>query len=143
MKVLAVDWGERRMGFAVSDETATIAFPLAVVECGSEKQRKRAVLEKIDETGAGLLVVGLPLTLSGKEGESASQVRAFFTALEKACRIPALLWDERMTTVIAHRVQKEKGDGRGKKKRGGGLDSLASSVLLQSYLDFNKTNGGE
>lgn len=135
MKILAVDWGERRLGFAVSDETGRIAFPLSIVSCMGEKERTKAVLGKLTETGAETLVVGLPLTMQGKEGESAAAVRAFIRALEKSCAVPIVPWDERMTTDIAERASREKRGGK-RGKRHERVDSLAACVLLQGYLDF-------
>ena len=152
MRILAVDWGERRLGFAVSDETATIARALGIVECAGDKARRRAVREKLEETGAGLLVVGLPLTLGGIEGESAKEARRFAEALERSLQIPVRLVDERLTTSLAERVMRESG-GRGGKKRGkrgkkkGGekqrVDDLAASILLQGYLDSRKSDPGD
>jgi len=140
MKILAVDWGERRLGFAVSDETGRIAFPLSIVSCGSEKERRQAVLGRLAETGAETLVVGLPLTMQGKEGESAAAVRAFSRALESCCGVPIVLWDERMTTDIAERASREKRGGK-RGKRPERVDSLAACVLLQSYLDYLVSRG--
>ncbi|MFH1438921.1 MAG: Holliday junction resolvase RuvX [Pseudomonadota bacterium] len=147
MRVLAVDWGERRLGFAVSDETATIARPLGIVECGGDKARKKAVREKLEETGAGLVIVGLPLTLGGIEGESAREARRFAGDLERSLDVPVRLVDERLTTSLAERLMRES-NGRGRKKRGkkgekkGGekrrVDDLAASILLQGYLDSGK-----
>lgn len=138
MKILAVDWGERIMGFAVSDEAALIAFPLAEEECTGEKQRRRAVLGKVEETGAGLLVVGLPLTMRGTEGESAQAVKTFVESLRRSMTVPIVLWDERMTTDIAeHAARQSRPRGRRSRRRER-VDSLAAAVLLQSYLDSRR-----
>jgi putative Holliday junction resolvase len=138
VKILAVDWGETRMGFAVSDETASIAFPLAVEECAGEKQRRRAVVVKMEETGAELLVVGLPLTMQGTEGESAHAVKAFAESLRTSLAAPIVLWDERMTTDIAERAARQSRP-RGRRSRGKErVDAVAAAVLLQSYLDSRR-----
>ena len=147
MRVLAVDWGEKRLGFAVSDETATIARALGIVECGGDKARKKAVREKLEETGAGLVIVGLPLTLGGIEGESAREAKRFAEALERSLDVPVRLVDERLTTSLAERVMRESNGRGGKsrkkgKKKGGEkkrVDDLAASILLQGYLDSVKT----
>jgi putative Holliday junction resolvase len=138
MKILAVDWGKKRLGFAVSDETATIAFPHGVASCSGARAMRRVVLEKLKETGAGMLVVGLPLTLRGLEGESAREARVLFHSLEGACGVPVKMWDERMTTEIALQAARECGAGKRGGKRMERIDGLAASVLLQSYLDFRK-----
>ena len=138
MKILALDWGERRLGFAVSDESESIAVPAGVAVCGGEKERRRAVAEKIEETGAGLLVVGLPLTMAGEEGESAGRVREFVERRGAGLGVPVVFWDERGTTDLAERFSREPDSGR---RRGGGraakkpLDDVAACLLLQSYLD--------
>ena len=138
MKILAVDWGERRMGFAVSDETASIAFPLAVEECRGEKHRRRAVLEKMEETGAELLVLGLPLTMQGTEGESARAVRTMAESLRTSLSVPIVLWDERMTTDIAEQAARQSRP-RGRRSKGRErVDAVAATVLLQSYLDSRR-----
>jgi putative Holliday junction resolvase len=142
MRVLAVDWGEKRLGFAVSDENGRVAFPLGVVEYAGKRQGLGEVRRKLEETGASLVVVGLPLTLAGEEGESARKAREFFEALERSGPVPAALWDERMTTDIAQRVERECRGGRKKKrKRRPRVDGLAASVMLQSYLDFSAGGG--
>ena len=138
MKILAVDWGERRMGFAVSDETGSIAFPLAVEECRGEKQRRRAVMARMEETGAELLVLGLPLTMQGTEGESARAVRTLAESLRTSLSAPIVLWDERMTTDIAEKAARQsRPRGRGPKGRER-VDAVAATVLLQSYLDSRR-----
>ena len=147
MRVLAVDWGERRLGFAISDETATIARALDIVECHGDKARKKAVREKVEETGAVLVIVGLPLTLGGIEGESAREAKQFAEALERSLDVPVRLVDERLTTSLAERMTRAS-NGRGKKKsrkkgkkKGGQkkrVDDLAASILLQGYLDSQK-----
>jgi len=143
MRILAVDWGERRMGFAVSDETASIAFPLAVEECAGEKQRKRAVMGKMEETGAELLVVGLPLTMQGTEGESARAVRTFVESLRNSLAVPIVFWDERMTTDIAEKAARQSRP-RGRRSKGRErVDGIAATVLLQSYLDCRHPDGEE
>ena len=138
MRILAVDWGRKRLGFAVSDETATIAFPLDVVACSGARAMSRAVLDKLKETQAGMLIVGLPLTLQGVEGESAREARLLFQSLEGVCGVPARMWDERMTTDIALQAARDCGSGKKGGKGKARVDGLAASVLLQSYLDYRK-----
>jgi len=139
VKILALDWGERRLGFAVSDEGGTFSFPLEGAACGSEGEKRDAVLARLRETGAGKLLVGLPLTLGGEEGESARKVRRFVERFAGAFRVPVAFFDERMTTVLADRAAREgtggRGGGRGRRREEASTDSAAACLLLSGYLE--------
>ena len=136
MIILGVDLGKARTGLAVCDKGEILASPLRVVE---EHNRERLV-EKVGaaakETGAELLVVGLPRNMDGTEGESAQSARETAALLEKAAALPVRLWDERGTTVTAHGYLNET-NVRGKKRKAV-VDAVAATVILQSYLDSGR-----
>jgi putative Holliday junction resolvase len=123
MRVLALDHGSARCGAAVSDPSGTVATPLRAVERPDTKKGLAAVARLAEEAGAERIVVGLPLTLAGAEGEQAGRARTFAERLERRVSVPVELYDERMTTRLA-----ERSGGRGD------ADSRAAAHLLESYL---------
>ena len=136
---MGLDVGERRIGVAIADELGIIASPLTTVSRGSgdlAEVRNLAV-----ERGVDLLVVGLPTGLSGREGPQAAVVRAFAGDLEDAVgpSIEVAFWDERLTTAVAERVLRERGNRRGRGK--GEVDAVAAAVILQGYLEASRARG--
>jgi putative Holliday junction resolvase len=123
MRVLALDHGEARCGCAVSDPSGTLATPLAVVERPDSRRGLARLAALADELEAERIVVGLPLTLAGEEGEQAAATRAFAEGLRRRVRIPVDLYDERLTTRMAAAT-----GGRADE------DSVAAAHLLDSYL---------
>jgi putative holliday junction resolvase len=123
MRVLALDHGSARCGAAVSDPSGTLATPLRAVERPDTKNGLAAVARLAEESGAERIVVGLPLTLAGEEGEQALKARTFAERLAGKVSIPVALHDERMTTRLAERTGGQ-----------GDADSRAAAHLLESYL---------
>ena len=123
MRVLALDHGAARCGCAISDATGTLATPLAAVERPDTKKGLAHLARLAEETGAERIVVGLPLSLSGEEGEQARAARGFAERLERRVNVPVELHDERMTTRLAERFGGE-----------GDADSRAAAHLLESWL---------
>src|SRR5205814_1559353 len=103
-RLLGVDYGGRRVGLAVSDPTRTIAQGLPTVEARGISDAARLVAAEAARWDVSEIVVGLPLTLGGVEGEAVRAVRAFIHALERATRVPITTLDERFTSVIAERA---------------------------------------
>lgn len=127
-KVLGLDLGTKRIGVALG--TGTIATPYEVVERGRHLARIRELLE---ETGATMVVVGLPYSLDGSKGPAAEKIEAEVEQLRAQLDVPIELWDERFTTVTAHQSlmdQKMKADARRRV-----VDKVAAAVMLQSWLD--------
>jgi putative holliday junction resolvase len=123
MRVLALDHGSARCGCAISDPSGTLATPLEVIERPDSKKGLAAVARLVEEQGAERVVVGLPLTLAGDEGEQAEAARAFAERLDRRVKVPVELYDERLTTRLAERA-----GGTGEE------DSRAAAHLLESYL---------
>lgn len=123
MRVLALDHGAARCGCAVSDPSGTLATPLAVVERPDTRKGLAKIAALADELGAERVVVGLPLTLAGDEGEQAGEARAFADSLRDRIDLPVDLYDERLTTRMAAAT-----GGRADE------DSVAAAHLLESYL---------
>lgn len=132
-RIMALDVGEKTIGVAVSDELGIVATPLTtIMRTVSIKADMRRIEQMILLEKIGTLVVGLPLMLSGEEAVQAGKVREFTERLAKRLRIPLELWDERLSTVEAHRVMIETGQSREKRKKV--VDAVAAAVILRSYL---------
>lgn len=132
-RILGLDYGEKRLGFAVSDPTGMLATPLRVETCRSEDEAAKIVAEVCAETGAGQLVVGLPLNMDGSRGPQALKVLAFVERMKGRLSMPVTTWDERLSSRAAERVLIDAGTSR--KGRRGVVDKLAAQIFLQSYLD--------
>jgi putative Holliday junction resolvase len=136
-RLLAVDWGEVRIGLALSDESQILASPLeTLVRRRGKRFPMSRFLELIAEHGPSGVIVGLPLTGEGDEEESAVSARELAGALADRSGLPVELWDERMSTARALALIREQGGStRGRK---GDVDALAAAVLLQHYLDSRR-----
>ena len=132
-KVLGVDFGERRTGVAISDESRTIAFPRETLECPRVEQAAAAVARIAAAERVAEIVVGYPLNMNGTLGARTARTDEFLAELAKRTAIPLKKWDERLSTKIAEAVLIEAGTSR--EKRRGVVDKLAAQVILQGYLD--------
>ncbi len=137
MKTLAVDFGEARTGLAVCDPTGTLARPLPVIQKRSTAQTVQAILQAAKAEGAKRIVVGLPLNMDGTKGERALRCEQVADMLQAETDIPVELWDERRTTKSAADILSRTGTFG--KKRKEILDSVAAAVLLESWLQRQKT----
>ncbi len=134
MRVLALDLGSRRIGVAVSDPSGTIASPHAVLErTGDTRRDHRAVADLVAETGAEVVVVGLPLSMTGERGPAARAAAAEITELAAVLPVPVVTHDERLTTISAERSLRGAGV-RGARRRER-VDKVAAAVILQAWLD--------
>ena len=132
-RVLAIDYGERRIGLGLSDPPRTVASPAGYVTRRAGKRPPIAELvRRAEELEASAIVVGLPLDDSGEDTPRASEVRRIAAELARRTGLPVSLVDERYTTAAALRAVREMGGStRGRK---GDVDSLAATVLLQHAL---------
>lgn len=122
MRALALDYGAARCGCAISDPTGVIARPLPVIE----PPDPRVVAELVTEHSIDVVVVGLPIGLSGKEGAQAGRARAFRDDLANLVDVPVETYDERLTTKLAQRTARS--------GAGAAEDSIAAAHILESYL---------
>jgi len=132
MRILAVDWGERRVGLAVSDHSGTLASPLATLTVRDEKDALERVAQVAVVEEAEQIVVGLPLLLSGERGEAALAAEAFAARLAERTGLPVESYDERLTSALGERLLRESGTRRKRDKAQ--LDQSAAVSLLDSYL---------
>lgn len=138
MKILAVDYGDARTGLAVCDEMEMLASPLDTVYGAWQPKVAEQITEKAKACGAREIVVGYPLNMDGSAGERAIKCKEFAELLEASTGLPVHLWDERGTTVSAHRVLNET-NTRGKKRKAV-VDQVAAVVILQSYLEYRRNH---
>jgi putative Holliday junction resolvase len=135
-RILALDLGEKRIGVALSDESWTIARSFAVIKRTSRSADFKKIGQIIHEHNVQLLVVGLPILLSGKEGSKAAWARSYAQDLAIQCNIKVELWDESFSTVDAIESMRErKVSGRRQRQL---VDAVAAAFILQSYIDALK-----
>lgn len=130
MRVLALDYGSARCGCAVSDPTGVLATPLEAVAAPASRRGLARLRALVDELGAELVVVGLPLSLSGSDNAQTAEARAFAALLERSLPVSVELYDERFTTRLAARS-----GGRSSE------DSRAAAHLLEGWLARRQAAG--
>ena len=138
-RVLAVDWGARRIGLALSDPTGLLASGLPTLQVASRQQAIEQVSRVAREREAERIVVGLPLLLSGERGEAAREAESFAADLGVAAGLPVEMLDERLTSALSTRRIHETGM-RGAKARAR-VDQGAAIALLETWLDRARARG--
>ena len=136
MRILAIDHGEKHIGLAISDPTATIASPLKVIQHTSRLMDAAQVATLASENDAVLIVVGQSFDEEGRPNLAGRRAAKFAEALKGQTQIPVILWDESFSTQDARAVRIEMGVSR--KQRAGHMDELAAVMILKSYLDANR-----
>ncbi len=138
---MALDWGERRVGVALSDPSGRVATPRCVLDTLEVRRRGPSLMRLVEEASPERLLVGLPLTLSGEMGPQARKVRSEAGQLAHDLGIPLEFWDERFSSEEAQRIVWE--SNRTTRDARGSLDMIAASLFLQSYLDAQADPEGE
>lgn len=138
MRILAVDHGEKRIGLALSDPTATIASPLKVIKHVSRLLDAAQVADLAAENEVGLIVVGQSYDEDGNPNLAGRRAGRFAEELRNQTNLPIEMWDESHSTQIARAARIELGVSR--KKRAGHQDEFAAVVILQSYLEARRTS---
>ena len=149
MRIMAVDYGDARTGVAVSDESATLSGDAWVINSRCENETAQLLTDEVKKRGVSYIVVGHPKNMDGSIGPRAEKSERFAELLSSLCAvdigngngsvshdIKVVLWDERMTTMSAHRVLNDV--GKFGKKRKKTIDAVAASMILESYLDHLK-----
>ncbi|HEY0673012.1 MAG TPA: Holliday junction resolvase RuvX [Longimicrobiales bacterium] len=135
-RVLGIDFGERRIGLALSDPSATIAQPLPTLTRRIGKRPPiAAIVEIIQQNEVERVVVGLPLDLAGEETEWTLTVRNFADKLQQRAAIPVDFLDERLTSVQAERAVRASGLKKTEREQKARIDAAAAVLLLQTFLD--------
>jgi putative Holliday junction resolvase len=131
--VLALDIGDKRCGIAVSDAAGKIAMPVRVLPTNEVLSGSPAFKRIIQDYEPNLLVVGLPLSLSGEENQQAKRVKTLAERIASSLDLPLIFQDERLSSTEAKRILKEQGCTE--KEMRGKIDMIAASIFLQAYLD--------
>jgi len=129
--ILGIDFGQARIGVAISDELRMLAHPVETIPSASKAIERLATIAR--EKNVERIVVGVPRLMSGGLGSAAEAVMQFVEKIRKAVQCEVVTWDERLTTVAAHRALRD----AGKKTRAtrGYVDQVAAQMILQGYLD--------
>jgi putative Holliday junction resolvase len=130
--ILGIDLGEKRIGLAVSDSDASIAFPAGFIASHGRPRDLAALREVVEERGIVRIVVGLPIHLDGRASLGSQSARSFADALGAATGVPVDLLDERWTSQAAELSLSESKGGR--KQRREAVDAVAATLLLRTYL---------
>ena len=136
MKIMAIDYGDARTGIAISDSLGMLTGFTTVIHAYTADKVAAAIQDLIREHQVTELVMGFPKNMDGSEGPRAALYKEFAELLEKTCGMKPVLWDERRTTVDAHRILSQN-NVRGKKRKNT-VDAVAASLILEGYLSFRK-----
>lgn len=132
MRVMAIDYGDARTGVAVSDLTATLCGDAFTIQEWDPARLAARIAREAREREVGRLVLGLPRNMDGTEGPRAEKSRAFRALLEAETGLPVTLWDERRTSVDAHRILHA--GGKRMKAHKKQVDAVAASLILEGFL---------
>jgi putative holliday junction resolvase len=137
MRIVGIDFGERRIGVAAADDRTRLAIPVTTAEVRGDPVDELVLIAQ--EQRAEEIVFGLPLSLSGAEGPQSQHIREVVAALSERISIPIRLHDERLTSVQADRMSPPRKKGVSRAKAGSpGRDAVAAAILLQAYLDSQR-----
>jgi putative Holliday junction resolvase len=130
MRVMAIDYGKKRVGIALSDPLGVISQPLTTIKVKSQKALFGQILEIIQQSDVGLIIIGNPLSHKGEATKMSEQISRFMKQLKKMTDIEIKLWDERFTSQYAMNLMKE----IKVKKQKDLVDQVAASIMLDEYL---------
>lgn len=135
-RILCVDYGDVRSGLAVSDPLGMIAVGIGTIRAEGDRTLIARIQAEIEKYDIRLIVVGNPVNMDGSRGSRSQKAAAFAGKLSEATGIETELYDERCTTMEAHRIMNET-DTRGKKRKAA-VDTLSAQIILQNYMDSHK-----
>lgn len=133
---MGIDYGTKRIGIALSDPLRILATAYATLTHGPDLWQK--LRECVQSEHVEFVVLGLPLSLSGAEGQKADEVRAFAGRLKEELSLEVVFWDERFTTSLAHQYRLASGVSKKERRRKDVIDSAAAAIMLQGFLDSTK-----
>ena len=137
-RILALDFGRARIGAAISDELQLLAHPLETIP--ANEQALSRVTEIVRDKKIDHVVTGIPRRMNGQIGVAATEVLEFVEKLRAILPCPVVTWDERLTTAAAHRALRDA--GKKTRQTRGYIDQVAAQMILQSYLDSRRSEGG-
>ncbi|MBR0208187.1 MAG: Holliday junction resolvase RuvX [Oscillospiraceae bacterium] len=133
MRVMAIDYGDQRIGLAVSDPTGLLCGEAWTMQEWNMERASQRIAEEAARREVGTLVLGLPKNMDGSEGPRAEKSRTFAALLEADSGLPVVLWDERRSSIEAHAILHAAGKKEKIHRRT--VDAVAASLILQGYLD--------
>ncbi len=136
MVILSVDYGDQRTGLALCDKNEILASPVGVINQWNRDKLCDEIIKVATEKKAEQIVIGLPKNMDGSHGFRADACRELGEALKEKTHLEIVFWDERLTTVSAHKFLNET-NVRGKKRKDV-VDAVAANIILQDYIDFRK-----
>lgn len=136
MIMLSVDYGDRRTGIAVCDKNQILATPVCVINEWNADSLADKIIALAEEKRAEKIVIGLPKNMDGSKGFRADACEELGNIIKSKCSIPVVFWDERLTTVSAHKILSDN-NVRGKKRKAV-VDALSAEIILQNYIDSIK-----
>lgn len=132
MRTMAIDYGDARIGIAVSDLTGTLCGDAWTMEEWNMERASQRIACEAKDRDVGTIVLGLPKNMNGTEGPRAEKSRQFQALLEKDSGLPVVLWDERRSSIEAHAILHA--NGKKEKKHRSTVDAVAASLILEGYL---------
>ena len=133
MRTMAIDYGDARIGLAVSDLTGSLCGEAWTMQEWNMERAAARIAEEAKAREVGQLVLGLPKNMDGSEGPRAEKSRAFAALLEASCALPVTLWDERRSSIEAHAILHA--GGKKEKKHRAVVDAVAASLILEGFLN--------
>lgn len=133
---MAIDYGEKRVGLAITDPLGIISQPFLTIENKSQKKLIKRLKFIIQENSVGLILVGNPLSHNGQATKMSRKIAIFVDELKKAVSVDVQLWDERFTSKYAVNILKDVG----LKKKGSKIDQIAASLMLDEYIKSQSSN---
>ena len=138
MVILSVDYGDKRTGIAVCDKLEMLASPVCVITEWNADVLAEKIIEIANEKKAEEIVVGMPKNMDGSSGFRADACKVLGDKLANLTDVPIKYWDERLTTVSAHKILNE--NNIRSKKRKAIVDAVAADIILQDYIDSRKNS---
>lgn len=137
-RILAIDYGSVRIGLALSDPMRIIASGLTTLSASEHSWKE--ISDIVSKHEVSLVLIGLPLTLKGERGKKAEEVQSFIATLQNHISLPIIQYDERFTSVLAQQAILQLGTSKKKRQKNKGkVDEIAAVILLQNYLDSQRT----
>lgn len=140
-RLMGIDYGDVRTGLAVSDPLGILAGGIGTFAAGGKRALAALIIGEAEKYGVDEFVIGNPINMNGTVGERSEKVRAFAEYLERESGKPVHMFDERCTTMAAHRILNMT-DTRGKKRKAA-VDTLSAQIILQNYMDMHKDDPNE
>lgn len=140
MRILAIDFGQKRVGFAISDPLGFTAQGLPTIEGASSKSLIAQIDTLCRERAVTEVVVGFPINMNGSLGPKATETDVFIEKLKSALSVPVIRWDERLTSREAGRLMISEGLSRQKQRAQS--DRIAATLILQNYLESKRSRSG-